>query len=165
MRRIGATVLILLVGAMPSLADEVPTRKAGLWEIKTENGSGVSMVIHQCVDAATDFMMQSPAAAFDEAACPKPIVQLSGHTLTIDKACKIGGGRTSVTSHVVVTGSLDSAYTMTGEVESRNEALPGGKLTMTLTGAAKWLGPCAAGQKPGDWIVVPRTQGNGETRP
>jgi len=40
-------------------------------------------------------------------------------------------------------------------VESRNEALPGGKLTVTLTAAAKWLGPCAAGRKPGDAIVVP----------
>ena len=156
MRRIEATMLILLVGAPPALADEVPTRKAGLWEIKTDwRNRGPSVVIRQCVDATTDYMMQSSAGAFDEAACSKRIVQRSGDTFVIDTACKIEGGRTSVTSHAVVTGSLDRAYTMTGEVASRNEALPDGKLTITLTGTAKWLGPCAAGQKPGDWIVVP----------
>ena len=115
-RHIGATMLILLVGAPPALPDEVPTRKAGLWEIKTDWGNGgPSLVIRQCADATTDYMMQSPAGAFDEAACSKRIVQRSSDTLMIDTACKIGGGRTSVTSHAVVTGSLDRAYTMTGD--------------------------------------------------
>src|SRR5215469_2718238 len=128
MRRIAATMLFVLAGILPALADEVPPRKAGLWEIKTDrgNGAGVSLVIHQCIDAATDHMMQSTAGAFAEGACSKRIVQRSGDTLTIDSACKIGGA--SATSHAVVTGSLDSAYTMT--VTSQSEALRGGKLTM-----------------------------------
>ncbi len=48
-----------------------------------------------------------------------------------------------------MTGSFDSAYTMT--VTSESESIPGGKMTMTM--AAKWLGPCTADQKPGDMIM------------
>ena len=47
-----------------------------------------------------------------------------------------------MTSHIVVSGSFDSNYTMT--VTSEGGALPAAR-TMTLE--AKWLGPCAADQK------------------
>jgi hypothetical protein len=36
-------------------------------------------------------------------------------------------------------------------VTSQSDSLPGGKMSMTM--AAKWLGPCAADQKPGDMIM------------
>jgi hypothetical protein len=42
----------------------------------------------------------------------------------------------------VITGSFDSAYTMT--MTSEGDAVPGGKSSMTI--AATWLGPCTAGQ-------------------
>ncbi len=48
-----------------------------------------------------------------------------------------------------MTGSFDSAYTMT--VTSQSEDIPGGKMMMTME--AKWLGPCAADQKPGDVVL------------
>jgi hypothetical protein len=74
-------------------------------------------------------------------------VQRSGNSITIDSACTIGGKAT--TTHSVITGSFDSAYTMT--VTSQNESVPGGSTTMMMS--AKWLGPCAANQKPGDMIM------------
>ena len=58
------------------------------------------------------------------------------------------GGKTT-TSHAVITGSFDSAYTMT--VTSDSASAPGGKSRMTM--AAKWLGPCTGDQKPGDMIM------------
>ena len=36
-------------------------------------------------------------------------------------------------------------------VTSQSEDSPGGKMIMTME--AKWLGPCAADQKPGDMIM------------
>jgi hypothetical protein len=51
--------------------------------------------------------------------------------------------------HSAITGSFDTAYTMT--VTSQGDSLPGGKMIMTV--AAKWLGPCRADQKPGDMIM------------
>jgi hypothetical protein len=145
MRTIGVTVLAL-VSIMPSLADELPSRKAGLWEVRTSiNGPGVT--IQQCIDASTDQMTQSSAGPLAQAACPKRDVRTSGDTTTIDSTCTLTGKAAS--AHAVIAGSFDSAYTMT--VTSESEALPGGKVTMTMI--AKRLGPCTADQKPGDMIL------------
>ena len=74
-------------------------------------------------------------------------MQKSGNTVTIDSICTTPRG--TVTSHVVLTGSFDSAYTMT--VTAQGTGLPNGGNTTTMT--VKWLGPCAADQKPGDMIM------------
>jgi len=149
MGRWGVTALLVLAGALPAVAAELPTRKAGLWEVKMsfENRSGAGQSIQQCIDPATDQMMQSSAGPLAQAACSKRDIQKSGDTVTIDSTCTVAGK--TATSHAVIIGSLQSAYTMT--VTSESDALPGGKMTMTM--AAKWLGPCAADQKPGDMIM------------
>jgi Protein of unknown function (DUF3617) len=149
MRRFGAAALVLLAGAMPAVAADIPPRKAGLWELKMsmQNAGGASMTFQQCLDAATDQMTMSSAGPLAQEACPKHEVQRSGDTVTIDSTCTVGGK--AATSHVVITGSMDSAYTMTMAAES--EAVPGGKMNVTTTG--KYLGACAADQKPGDMIL------------
>jgi hypothetical protein len=147
MGRFGGTALLVLAGALPATATELPTRKAGLWEVKMsfENRNGASPAIQQCIDAATDQKMQSVAGPLAEAACSKRDVQKSANGFTIDSACTFSGKRRTV--HSVIAGSFDSAYTMT--VTSEGDGLPGGPMTI----AAKWLGPCAADQKPGDMIM------------
>jgi len=149
MRLIEAAAFLVLAGAMPALAAELPTRKAGLWEVRMsfENRNGAGPAIQQCIDASTDQMMLSSAGLLAQAACAKRDVQRSGNTVTIDATCTLAG-KTAM-SHSVITGSFDSAYTMT--VTSQSDALPGGSITMTME--AKWLGPCAADQKPGDLIM------------
>jgi hypothetical protein len=149
MRTIGATAVLVLAGVMPALAAELPSRKAGLWEVRTsiENRNGPGVTIQQCIDASTDQMMQSSAGPLAQAACSRRDVQKSGDTTTIDSACTLAGK--TATAHAVIAGSFDSAYTMT--VTSESNALPGGKMTMTMV--AKWLGPCTADQKPGDMIL------------
>jgi hypothetical protein len=144
MGRFGATAILILAGPMAAMAAELPTRKAGLWEVRM---NGAPQAIQQCIDAATDRMMQSSGGALAEAACAKRDIQKSANGLTIDSTCTVSGK--TATSHAVITGSFDSAYTMT--VTSESAALPGGKMTMTI--AAKWLGPCTADQKPGDMIM------------
>jgi hypothetical protein len=153
--RVISTLLITLV-AMPALAAEMPARKAGLWEITTSAGAGNGVAIRQCIDAATDQMMQSragtgPAPGTGPGAgtppCSKRDVQKTGDTVTIDSTCTVAGR--TVNTHAVVTGSFDSAYTMT--VTSQGDGIPAGAGTMTMS--AKWLGPCAADQRPGDMIM------------
>ncbi len=149
MRGIGAVAFLILAGAMPALAAEVPSRKAGLWEIKTslENRGGAGMTVQQCIDAATDQVMMSSAGPLAQAVCPRRDVQRSGDTITIDSACTFMDK--TATTHAVITGSLDSAYTM--KVTTQSDAMVGGEMAMTMTG--KWLGPCASDQKPGDLIM------------
>jgi Protein of unknown function (DUF3617) len=148
-RRFGAAAVLLLAGAMPALADDLPRRKPGLWEVTTNLStlSGIDMTSQICLDAATDRMTMLSTGPLATEACPKIDVQRSGDTVTIDASCTLAGK--PATSHVVITGSFDSAVTMTAT--SQSEALPGGK--MIIMTAAKRLGPCAADQKPGDMII------------
>jgi hypothetical protein len=147
MRAVRAICIASVIGTTSAFSAELPSRKPGLWEIKTssENRNVPAQTIQQCIDAATDRMMQS--GAYMQNACPKRDVQQSGNTFTIDSTCTIQG-KTTI-SHSVITGRFDSAYTMT--VTSESENTPGGKTTMTM--AAKWLGPCTGDQKPGDMIM------------
>jgi hypothetical protein len=150
-----AAAALVLVGVVPPQADELPARKAGLWELNAEPGDADSAV-QQCIDASTDRIMQSVWGLWSQLVCTRRDVKRDGDTITTDAACKllpekpkIGGTLPNVTVHSVITGSFDSAYTTTMTV--RGDALPGGAKTATLS--AKWLGPCADDQKPGDIIM------------
>ncbi len=149
MRLIGAASILVLICATLVQAAELPSRKPGLWQVRTSIGGSnfPAPVIKQCIDATTDQMMQSSAGPFAPAACPERDVQRSEDSITIDSTCLLDGK--PATAHSVITGSFDSAYTMT--VTSQRPDLPDGKMTMTMD--AKWLGPCAADQKPGDIIM------------
>ena len=138
-------LLLVVVGVVPATAADYPTRKAGLWEITT-NVASRSIKMQQCIDAKTDQAMQAHAGTAPQGDCSKHEVQKSGATMTIDSVCTFGGK--TRTSHIVVTGSFDSEYTLT--MTSQAEGTPAGTV-VTLN--AKWLGPCASDQKPGDMIL------------
>jgi hypothetical protein len=139
----------VLICTTPIRADELPSRKPGLWELKTKIDirDMPTVVLQQCIDAATDQMMLSIVGPASQDVCSKRSVQRSADSITIDSACTRAGKR--ATLHAVATGSFDSGYTMT--VTSRSdEAEPGNAITMNVD--AKWLGPCTEDQKPGDII-------------
>jgi hypothetical protein len=154
MRLIALMSGLLLLSATPAGAAEELSRKPGLWEVKTsiDTTNAPARVVQQCIDAATDRLLQSIAGPFNPAACRQRDVQRTGDTTTIDFTCTVASKE--ATAHSVVTGHLDSAYTMTVTAESAS--LPKGKMVMTMDG--KWLGACAADQKPGDVML-----GNGQT--
>jgi len=143
-----ARFLVLIFFATPALSAELPARKPGLWEIETTLPSPKlpKQIIRQCVDAATDQMMQSRAGIGSQRECSKHDLQKSAGSITIDSTCTVAGK--TRTSHVVITGSFDSSYTVI--VTSQSEGTESRNVTM----AAKWIGPCAAGQKPGDVIMA-----------
>jgi len=157
-RRLSLIVLALACAA-PAAALDLPARKPGLWEIKIAmEGRKIQMPASQhCIDAETDKMMSSIGGNMQKEACSKQDVQKVGSTIVVDSVCKVGQGTS--TSHGVVTGDFNSAYTI--KVTSTREggpAVPGmpadGSSSMTIDG--KWLGPCAADQKPGDMIIAGR---------
>jgi hypothetical protein len=144
MNRFVGALLLILAGAAPVFAAELPPRKAGLWEMKTTVASGRTISMQQCVDAKTDEVMQATSAANAQRDCSKRDVQKSGNTITIDSVCTMAGKPR--TAHTVITGSFDSGYTMA--ITSQTDGAP-----RTINIEAKWLGPCAADQKPGDTIM------------
>jgi hypothetical protein len=147
-------LIIALVNAGPALAADLPARKPGLWEIKTtiDGRNPPTQVIKQCIDAATDQMTLSVAGPFSPGVCPKRKVKSSGDSITVDSTCMIG--KSTATAYAVITGSFETAYTMT--VKSEGPGLPGDSMMMTIAGNR--LGDCTPEQKPGDIIF-----GNGRT--
>jgi hypothetical protein len=147
--------IIITACANPAVALDMPARKAGLWQMTmTFEGRNLPQQnVKQCIDAATDKQMNSMGGQMQKENCSKQDVKQVGNTIVVDSVCKMGPG-TSV-SHAVVTGDFNSAYTV--KVDSRHEgaAMPGmpAGSTMKMMIEARWLGACAADQKPGDMIM------------
>jgi hypothetical protein len=154
MRRYPAVAACVLL-ALPAFASDLPMRKAGLWELKMEfQGRNLpTQLMQQCTDPAADQLMTFNFGGAAERNCQKRDIHPNGGTITVDSVCSFGDATT--TSHAVVRGDFNSAYTV--QINSTRQGgrpLPGaaaGESHMTI--AAKWLGPCAAGQKPGDVMM------------
>jgi hypothetical protein len=153
MGRFGTAALLILAGATPAPAEDWPTRKAGLWEMRVTSSMGNpldGLLVRQCIDASTasiDRLIPLYAGSSPDSACPKPDVHRSGNTITVDAICDFGGKHE--TRRDVIAGSLDTAYTQT--VTWQGDAQPGG--SMTYMYEVKRLGPCPADWKPGDMAI------------
>jgi len=138
--------------AMPAMAIDYPARKPGLWEIQTGDGTaakGASQTIQQCIDAASDKALRDMGQGMGKDTCSKQELRNEDGKLVIDSVCKIGS--TTATSHAVMSGDFSSAYRM----ESKSTYSPPlmGRAEGSAVIEAKWIGPCKAGQKPGDMIM------------
>jgi Protein of unknown function (DUF3617) len=149
----------LLLGLLASLpigsarADELPIRKAGLWEMKVMRAGAPSpdMTMQQCTDETTDKEMSTAATPLAKEVCSRRDIQKTATGYVSDSVCGVAG--VSITSHSEITGDFNSAYTMksTSSSEGGSAATKGDHVT---TIEAKWLGACKPDQKPGD-IVMP----------
>lgn len=156
MIRFALIASIGVAATAPAAALDLPARKPGLWEITiAAEGRNIPMPgMQHCIDAATDKQMSALGNSMGREACPTQDVRQSGSTITVDSTCKFGA--TTTQTHSVVTGDFSSAYNV--EVESKHQSgppMPGaqpGQVSHTKI-SAKWLGPCTAGQKPGDMIL------------
>jgi hypothetical protein len=151
--RLAASVVVWTVSALAASAVEMPTRRAGLWEMKmVRTGTPMpEMTMQHCTDETTDKAMSSSFSPMSKDICSKNDIQKTATGYTTDSVCSIGG--MSTTSHSETSGDFNSAYTV--KVTSHSQGGPANvprDTTMTLE--AKWLGACKADQKPGD-IVMP----------
>ena len=142
-----AVVPIVVMSTISALAADAPARKPGLWDVKTTiEGQGRPVTVQQCIDAATDQMLQSSAGPFAAPLCAGRDVTKSDNGMIIDTHCSFNGKPAN--AHAVVSGSFDDAYTMT--VTAEGGALPAVKMTIE----GKWRSACATGQQPGDVIMA-----------
>jgi hypothetical protein len=133
-------------------ADDLPIRKAGLWEMKmVKTGSQVpEMTMQHCTDETTDKQMNSLVSPMAKQVCSKQAIQKTATGYASDSVCSVAG--MTITSHSDVVGDFNSAYTVTSN--SHSEGGPLGVRDTVTKIEAKWLGACKADQKPGD-IVMP----------
>jgi hypothetical protein len=134
-------------------ADELPLRKAGLWEMKVQGADSVMprMTIQQCTDESTDRQMSTAFSPLSKQVCTKRDVQKTASGYVADSVCAAAG--VSVAAHAEIVGDFNSAYTVksTSRAEGAPAAAQGDHVTMI---EAKWLGACKPDQKPGD-VVMP----------
>jgi hypothetical protein len=154
-RRLLPSVLVScgVLAVLPAFADEIPIRKAGLWEMKVERtGSPMpDMTMQQCSDETTDKEMSTAFAPMSKEICSKKDIQKTATGYVTDSVC--GFGNVSVATHSEITGDFNSAYTVKSTSHS-DRGTAGGQADHVTTIEAKWLGACKPDQKPGD-IVMP----------
>ena len=154
-------VPVLALGAVfvsSAVAQEIPTRRAGLWEvtISHEGRNTPPQTMQQCTDAETDKLMNAFGGDLSADLCSKQEVKKSGSTIVINAICQIGPMKS--TSQSVVTGDFNSNYTV--KVTSKLEGVPAAAqgLGGTTTIQARWVGACKPDQRPGDIVMS-----NGQT--
>jgi uncharacterized protein DUF3617 len=145
--------LLLALPANPARADDLPTRKAGLWEIKMVNsGSQLpTMTMQHCTDPTVDKEMSNLASPMAKQICSKQNIAKTAAGYVSDSVCNVGG--LSVSSHSEIAGDFNSAYTVTTTSHS-DLGSKGTPRDTVMKIEAKWLGACKPDQKPGD-IVMP----------
>ncbi len=157
------TRLLLVLGlgccalaALPvrgALAQDLPVRKAGLWEMKVvKTGSPIpEMTMQHCTDENTDKDMSNVFSPMAKQMCSKQDIQKTATGYVSDSVCAVGG--MSITSHAEIVGDFNSAYTVTSTSHTDRGA-SGPPRDATTKIEAKWLGACKPDQKAGD-IVMP----------
>ena len=148
-----AVLLPVLLPPLEASAVELPTRKAGLWEMKVlRTGSAApDMTMQHCTDATTDKEMSTAFSPSGKDVCSKQDIQKTATGYVSDTVCGVAG--MTITSHAEITGDFNSGYTVksTSHSERGPSGVPRDSTTMI---EAKWLGACKSDQKPGD-IVMP----------
>lgn len=154
MKKLLLTAAVVLLPAQ-AFAEQLPTRKPGLWEINIANPgmSGHTQTVKQCTDEATDAkMMQSgnDMAGKMGVQCAKNEVRKENGQYIGESDCTFSGTR--MVSKTVFSGDFASSYTAETETTYNPpiSGMSGGKTMMT----AKRVGECEPGQKPGD-IIMP----------
>jgi hypothetical protein len=146
-----AAVASTLFLVSTAAAEDIPPRKAGLWEMETSMpGMPQKMPsAKQCIDGTTDNMMRDMSQVGGGTTCSKKETKKEGESYVTDSVCSMNG--TTITSHTITSGDFTKSY----HVESASTMNPPlmGRSETKIAVDAKYLGDCEAGQKPGDIIM------------
>ncbi|MBB4370148.1 hypothetical protein GGD63_002941 [Bradyrhizobium sp. cir1] len=151
---LGSTLCVALSAASAS-ADDLPVRKAGLWEMKMVRSGGSAMpemTMQHCTDETVDKEMSNNVSPMAKQICAKRDIRKTATGYVSDSECSVAG--ISTTSHAEITGDFNSAYTVKTTSHAQGGAAGATGRDTAVTLEAKWLGACKPDQKPGD-IVMP----------
>lgn len=151
-----SSVTLSLIGALlasMACAADLPQRKSGLWEIKTQMsgmpegmpGQGLQM----CVDQTSDNLMKDSAEKNKKVDCPVMEIKPGIGKTSIHSVCRHDG--VTATTDAVITGDFNKNYR--SDMVTRFNPPQNGMKEMKMVQEARWLGPCKPGQKPGDVVM------------
>jgi Protein of unknown function (DUF3617) len=143
----------LALSAAAASAVELPTRKAGLWEMKIVRTGGKlpEITMQHCTDAASDKEMNNQVSPIAKQICSKQDVAKTATGYVSDSVCTVAG--VGMTTHADIVGDFNSGYTVTSK-SHLDKGPSGNPVDTETTIEAKWLGECKPDQKPGD-ILMP----------
>lgn len=135
--------LWIIVGALPLsvMSQQLPQRKAGLWEMRVAGGMGSQ----QCVDADTDRQMQQRAFGGADARCEQTLARRVRNGWDLESRCKTRGGLAH--TRLELRGDMNRAYTV--QSITRHEPPRRGLAESRMTIQATWQGACPADLAPG----------------
>jgi hypothetical protein len=153
---LAAVAVAIAVAALPAEGFAHPKRRAGLWEVRSAASDSLGMQPTRfCVGEATD----TANGHLDRASGPRGSCSLgqfvrSGDAWVAESVCR--EGRSTVVSRAVATGDFETEYRIdTVVTHAAAGAAPGapGRREDREAVIARWLGPCEAGQRPGDLVI------------
>lgn len=141
------------LGSATSAETEFPKRRAGLWEVRSvgAQASGLPPTRFCAGDGTDSAQSHLDRSVGARGSCTLGAFRRAGDAWLAESICR--EGRTVVTSRAIAIGDFDTAYRIDTLV-SYEPPLGGVRREDRDALEARWLGPCSAGQKPGD-IVVP----------
>jgi hypothetical protein len=143
--------VIILCTIIPvlTLAEEIPLRKSGLWDIEMINNDDPAIKMKQCVDADSEKETFEMSKRLSEDKCTKNETRKEGDTYITETDCTLGNRRILTTT--VTTGDFSSHYkshiTVQSVADDSDES--GSKIILN----ANWISECEPGQKPGQMIM------------
>src|ERR1700737_4377282 len=89
----------LLLPVLDARAEELPVRKAGLWEMKmVKTGSPLpEMTMQHCTDESTDKEMSTAFSPMSKEVCSRHDIEKTATGYVTDSVCSVAG--VSMTSH------------------------------------------------------------------
>ncbi len=150
-------LIISLLGAtMRAVAADLPRRKSGLWEITSASNMRAkagAMTMSMCVDQNSDANWMQMGQQTAQSKCSKQEHKVERDRVIFSSVCNFG--KTTATTKGVAAGDFNKEYKV--ETHSTYDPPMGSIKEASHTVTAKWLGPCQAGQRPGD-VIMPNGQ-------
>jgi uncharacterized protein DUF3617 len=140
-----ATLSLSPVAALAT--DSIPARKAGLWEINSEMSMmpGQKMSARRCIGPNGDGDLLDRSAQ-ERKNCGEAKISRKGAEIITDVVCKVESS--TATMHGVFSGDFQNHYA--GRMDTTYAPPLRGMASSSMSLNARWVGPCAPGQKPGD---------------
>ena len=147
-------VISLLGLVTATMAADLPKRKSGLWEITTTSSTRAKaapggMTMSMCTDEKSDANWLQMGQQSVQSKCSKQETTVERDRVLFSSVCNFG--KTTATTKGVASGDFNKEYKV--ETNSTYDPPLSGMKEASNTIVAKWLGPCKAGQKPGDMIM------------
>ncbi|WP_198017229.1 DUF3617 domain-containing protein [Methylocapsa acidiphila] len=134
-----------------SLADELPARRPGLWEIVDDaaNPLGPARTARVCIDAATEPLLNNVNAITRKSHCSETKAKTSGNVLRLETICDFRNTR-AITRAAITIADVESFH-----IEAQSAYAPPlfGQREATRKQDGKWIGACPQDMRPGDIVA------------